>query len=117
MDAVKAVTDALVRLGMDVDATASTNTPTQTGAVLRVTSVTGVEFTVIVTQAVYEGEDYSDSLRQDEMDTAEDYNRWEENQLAQEHALEMADYPDDRESFGADSWQSDGTDEPHYPEI
>jgi len=40
-------------------------------------------------------EEYSDSQRLDEMQTADDYNRFEEEQLAQDRDLEDDDHYDD----------------------
>ena len=48
-----------------------------------------------------EEEEYSDSQRLDELNTADDYNRFEEEQLAQDRDTgEFDDYDDDRELGG-----------------
>jgi hypothetical protein len=51
----------------------------------------------------FEDEGYSDSQRLDELNTAEDYNRFEEEQLAQERDYE--DYLDEQADLeGDEDW-------------
>jgi hypothetical protein len=61
--------------------------------------------------AFVEGEEYSDSQRLDELYTADDYNRFEENMLALDHDLEPDpgwDVVDDQEYAERDLDIGDG---------